>query len=362
MANIAIFVGRKHHAQKLMNIGRFLAFRGHTVFPITANNAINIDPPQEDIGGYVHVYHYLTDADVKEIDDYVVKKEIQSNVPQFWKEYSLREQLLSFYAFRNYLQSDDKPDAVLILHENNFWTKPLSFLCERLGIPCFAFQEGLLRRKDQDDMMKQSFACEYSAKLFVWGEDSKRQYIEAGIPEQKIIVSGAAHLVSNKQRVENDRKRIVYFLPLMQHYVGNPQRDIELLASYCRENDFDFVVRPHPFDNSIELPFIMDKREDVVDVILEADVALVQHSTTALECLALGTPVIEAAFGKKDFIEPLHKEQPLIPVIRANPIEFDVIRNVLSDSYVDQIGKWVDDKILIGNLDLITSEIEAYLD
>lgn len=123
-----------------MNIGRFLAFRGHTVFPITANNAINIDPPQEDIGGYVHVYHYLTDADVKEIDDYVVKKEIQSNVPQFWKEYSLREQLLSFYAFRNYLQSDDKPDAVLILHENNFWTKPLSFLCEQLEIPCFAFQ------------------------------------------------------------------------------------------------------------------------------------------------------------------------------------------------------------------------------
>ena len=243
MANIAVFVGRKHHAQKLMNIGRFLAFRGHTVFPITANNAINIDPPQEDIGDYIHIYHYLTSADVEEIDDYVVNKEIQSNVPQFWKEYSLREQLLVFYAFRNYLQSDDKPDAVLILHENNFWTKPLSFLCEQLGIPCFAFQEGLLRRKDQDDMMKQSFACEYSTKLFVWGDDSKRQYIEAGIPEEKIVVSGAPHLAGGT-RVDREKKRVMYFLPLLQHYYGNPQKDVEAIAAYCRNNGFDFAIRP----------------------------------------------------------------------------------------------------------------------
>lgn len=360
MAKIAIFVGRKHHAQKLMNIGRFLAYRGHTVFPLTANNAINIDPPQDGIGDYVHAYHYLTQENVSSVDSYIQEKEVRSNVPQFWKDYSLRELMLSYLAFNNYLTSEDKPDAALILHENNFWTKPLSFLCEQLGIPCFAFQEGLLRRKDQDDMKKQTFACEYSTKLFVWGKDSKRQYVEAGVPENKIVVTGAPHLAHNKIQKENDRKRVVYFLPLLQHYYGNPQADIEAIAAYCRNNGFDFAVRPHPFENSLEIPFVTDKRENVIDVILDTDIALVQHSTTALECLVLGTPVIEVAFGQKNFIEPLHKEQPLIPVIKS----YDELHRAGElENYIPKISQdWIWDKIRIGDLDLIANEIEAHID
>ena len=364
MSNIAIFVGRQHHGLKLMNIGRFLAFRGHNVYPITANNAINIDPPQEGIGDYVHVYHYLTDKDVSDVDEYIVEKELRSNVPSFWKDYSLREQLLSFLAFRNYLQSDDKPDAVLILHENNFWTKPLSFICEQLSIPCFAFQEGLLRRKDQDDMRKQSFACEHSTKLFVWGEDSKRQYIEAGIQEDKIIVSGASHLVSNRIGMDNERKRVVYFLPLLQHYHGNAQRDIEVFSAYCRKMGYDLIVRPHPFEKSLDIPFAIDNRDDIIAVITDADVALVQHSTTALECLVLGTPVIEVSLGKGNFIEPLHKEQQFIPVIKSYD-DLKLIETVISDDYTPLISDWIDDKIWLNGqetLDIIANEIEAHID
>ena len=76
MSNIAIFIGRKHHAQKLMNIGRYLAMKGNTVYPVTANNAINIDPPQMDIGQYIHVYHYLTREGVVMVDDHVRNKEL----------------------------------------------------------------------------------------------------------------------------------------------------------------------------------------------------------------------------------------------------------------------------------------------
>lgn len=346
-----------------MNIGRFLAFKGNEVFPLTANNAINIDPPQDGIGSYVHAYHYLTESDVQEIDEYIVKKELKSNAPSFWKDYSLREQLLSFYAFRNYLKSDDKPDAVLILHENNFWTKPLSFLCEQLDIPCFAFQEGLLRQKDQDDMKKQSFACEYSTKLFVWGNDSKRQYIEAGIPEEKIVVSGPSHLVTNKIGSDNKRKRVVYFLPLLQHYSGNPQQDITEIQKYCARNGFDFAIRLHPFEREIDLPFVVDNREDIVDVILDADVALVQHSTTALECLVLGTPVIEVAFGQKTFIEPLHKKQQLIPCIKSHN-DLDLIEAVLKVNYLGLIDEWIDDQMWMngpGSLEIIATEIEKCL-
>lgn len=362
MSNIAIFVGRKHHAQKLMNIGRYLAVRGNNVYPVTANNAINIDPPQMDIGGYIHVYHYLSDGDVHMVNDHVRNKELETNVPTFWKEYSLREQMLSFVAFDRWLDSNDKPDAVLILHENNFWTKPLSFLCEQKGIPCFAFQEGLLRDRDQATMKKQSFACEYATRLFVWGEKSKRKYIEAGVPESKIVVSGASHLFTTSKRVENDRKKVVYFLPLLQHYKGNVQKDIEAISSYCRSAELDFVVRTHPFENELDMPFVCDRRDNVVDLILETDVALVQHSTTALECLALGTPVIEVNFSNNESIEPLNKENDSIPSI-TDYVQLNIIEVVLLGNLPDLIKYFIDDNIYSvagDSLEIIAGEIEQW--
>lgn len=360
MSKIAIFVGRRHHALKLMEVGRYLSFRGHEVYPITANNAINIDPPQENLGGYVHVYNYLGADDISLINDYLSTNEVDSAVPQFWKDYSLREQLLVITAFDNWLKSDDKPDAVFVLHENNFWTKPLSFLCDQLNIPCFAFQEGLLRKKDQDDMRKQTYAAEYVKKLFVWGEDSKRQYLEAGVDEEKIVVSGPPHLTAVGQRVENERKKVVYFLPLLQHYYGNPQKDVEQLSAFCRKYDMEFVVRPHPFENELDVPFVTDKREDITSLILETDIALVQHSTTALECLALRTPVIEVGFGSKTFLEPLHKEQPLIPTIKS----YDDLHKIARlENYIPDIQDWIDEMILVrpNTLDVITEEIGLWL-
>lgn len=363
MANIGIFIGREHHAQKLMNIGRHLAMRGHTVFPITANNAINIDPPQMGIGDYIHIYKYLTANDIALSNQEMLPGGIKA--PLFWKLYSLREQLLSFLAFRNYLDSNDVPDCILILHENNFWTKPLSYLCEKKGVPCFAFQEGLLRKQDQVDLKKQSSSCEYSTAVFVWGEDSRRQYLEAGVPDSKIIVSGAPHLAlaGEKTRVEGTKKMVTYFLPLLQHYYGNPQKDISAIASYCANNGFRFVVRPHPFENEMDLPFLSDKSKDVIPLILATDIALVQHSTTALECLSLGTPIIEVGFGTKDFIEPLAKEQPAIPSIKSEQ-ELGKISN--TGNYVDGIREWIEDKMYVPNkrpstLDIIADRIEESL-
>ena len=333
----------------------------HTVYPVTANNAINIDPPQMDIGQYVHVYHYLTKEDVIMVDDHVRVKELETNVPTFWKEYSLREQMLSYIAFSRWLESDDKPDAVLILHENNFWTKPLSFLCQQKGIPCFAFQEGLLRLRDQETMRKQSFACEYSTKLFVWGESSKRQYIDAGVDGERIVIAGASHLFTSKQRSTNEKGKVVYFLPLLQHYKGNPQNDIEAISAYCRSAGLNFVVRLHPFEQDIDIPFAFDNRENVAELIIEADVALVQHSTTALECLALGTPIVEVNFSGQPMIEPLHKENQDITFIGSYK-ELAAIGDVLDNPKIDQ--SWVKQHIQWtgpSSLATIGDEIEKWL-
>ena len=196
MSNIGIFVGREHHFRKLFNVGLELTNRGHNVVPVIANNAINIDPPQMNLGGHhIHVYNYLSKQNVIFINSISKNyKKVVAHTPLFWKYYSIRELLLVYSAFRNFFSSEDKPSAMLILHENNFWAKTISFLCKRYEIPCFSFQEGLLRDKDQERFNKQSFSAEYSTKMFVWGKSSLDKYIKAGIPEDKMIVSGAAHL------------------------------------------------------------------------------------------------------------------------------------------------------------------------
>jgi hypothetical protein len=145
-------------------------------------------------------------------------------------------------------------------------------------------------------------------------------------------------------------------LPLLQHYVGNPEKDISQLASGCEKLGYTFVVRPHPFEKSIEIPYLMDKRDDIVDVILDTDVAIIQHSTTALECLALGTPVIE--FG--NHMEPLHLENELIPHMKS-AADCDLIPAVLGINYLPMIQQWIDWRITTGSLDLIAETIEDYL-
>ena len=271
--------------------------------------------------------------------------------------------MLSYIAFSRWLESDDKPDAVLILHENNFWTKPLSFLCKQKNIPCFAFQEGLLRQLDQKTMRKQSFACEYSTKLFVWGESSKRQYIDAGVPSEKIIVAGASHLFTGEQRQKSEKKKVVYFLPLLQHYKGNPQTDIEAISAYCHSAGLNLVIRLHPFEQNIDVPFAFDNRENVAELIMETDVALVQHSTTALECLALGTPIVEVNFSGQPMIEPLHKENPDIPFI-GSYAELAKIAGAIENPNAGKLWDWAKDHIQStgpSSLTTIGDEIEKWL-
>lgn len=310
---VQIFSGRVHHWLKLKNLYQGLEFSGHDVEFIITNNAINIDPPGEYMVNsgfkYSHVYDYARDVKNSYFHE---PSGVSKYVPPFWQVYSQRELYEFANGVQNMWQEKGKPDVVLILHANNFWTKMLAYLCQQNGVAAYAFQEGLLRKRDQQTLNKQASSVDYCNGIFVWSDNEKAQYVEAGIDADKIIVSGPIHLDTRympKRETEN-RPIVLLAIPSLSEYIGDWQKDIEIISDYCEQNGFGLVFRPHPFEKYIvsHLPVGVahDINDDALPMLSNARFVLGQHSTIVLEAILLGIPVAEYNFSNKPLTEPLN--------------------------------------------------------
>src|SRR3990167_460092 len=224
---IVTFAGRVHHSLKLSCIVDALTSKGHNAFWVTADNAIGLDPNVEhlirDRKSFVHVYDYLDSNDTKLITSMthdILSKiakhneretDIRSYISPFWFSYSIREACESIVAFEKFLDAE-KPDCFLALHLQNFWAKSFGHLAYRRGIPVICFNEGRIRSRDQQTLNKQATAADDCQKLFCWSESAKQAYIEAGIQESKLAVTGIPHLeqwfgyMANKETWEMGKK------------------------------------------------------------------------------------------------------------------------------------------------------------
>jgi len=177
---------------------------GMSVKMLTADNCLNIDPSTEYLipseVEFIHNLDYLKDISsvtentrlsLKRLFDGEVGTDVStrlsSYVDPYMLAYSFREAEECLKSFRLIL-SEEAPDVVVVLHENSFWTKTLAYLCAEKDILCIAFQEGLLRHRDQETHRKQTTSAEYVRYLLVWSEESKRAYIDAGIDKEKLSV------------------------------------------------------------------------------------------------------------------------------------------------------------------------------
>lgn len=330
MKNVLIFAGRTHHYLKLEPIYNEMKDRGWNARFVIANNAVNIDPAYEFISesDYVHMYDYFNDdsmADMKALRTELMSDFNQrgwtDNVSPFWGVFSLNEFIEVYISFSNLIKNE-RPDVVIGLHENNFWVKTISALCAKNGIPHFVFQEGLLRDVDQETFKKQSSACEYSSKIFVWGEYEKEKYIQAGVPENKIVVSGPAHL-DKWHRVKANREEharllnyfreyygldsgltIMFSPPLLHQYKGDVVMDLAYIASHVKNAQMNVIVKLHPFEGEQTANALKQKlsgysnvkfytETDPLPLIVASNIMVTQHSTIGIEALALGVPLIE---------------------------------------------------------------------
>ncbi len=344
---ISFFLGRIHHAQKLLPVAAAMHQAEIEVEILIANNSVNIDPSTEylhnfGITQFHHVYDYISgNNDIDTIVDHTeFPYEMFKHVPPFWAMSSIREVAECLVGFEEYLNVNE-PDAVFGLHENNFWVKILFYLARQQGIKTYSLQEGIILEREEHDLKKYSIGTKYTDTLFSWSGYDRRFYSEP----DKIIPVGPAHLdewikiarhakkyrdtilsIKSKLGIDPHSTVVVFAPPRLDLYRGNFTRVLDLLIDWTRDRGIVLLLSLHPFQGGVEelknIPNIyphMLVRHDIsgLEYVVIADALITQTSTIAIEALLLGTPVIEID------VDYIGLEQPLWKHDAADLIEGD---------------------------------------
>jgi hypothetical protein len=355
------FSGRVHHAEKLCQLMTYLLQHGglNVRYVTSAFNSYNVDSferPLRDKGlPYDLIQDWMTADLVEEMNrlNTPVQHEITrrmfeddhnilDTVSSIWTRDAFRDTIECYVLFRQYLQ-DVRPDVIFILHEANFWTKILAYWGRQLDIPVISFQEGMYRPPGDSQYMRNLFGnvlADYSTKVCLWGDYSKAIFRDCGVPEDKLTVVGAPHLdeflpidhderqrirakVRHELGIGDDRKVILLLLSLSRYWVGDLVNDVRLVGEYVRKQpNMALIVKWHPLehgelvkqvqgllepsepglpmlDTLKELPIIHQHEHDLMELIQASDLTLIQNSTSGLECLVFGVPLVELNLDSK---------------------------------------------------------------
>jgi hypothetical protein len=328
---ILVFSGREHHTGKLRPIFEGLKSAGKNVAWVFGNNAINIDSPLTYTlpsgDPFIHMYTRMRPGDDDAVDGLVgqLRDELPfiEAVSPFWQTFSFREAAEVYVAFHRVLEQEEV-EALLVLHTNNFWAKMLAYICQEKDIPVFAFQEGLLRDRDQATMNKQALAAEYCDTLFVWGQKSKTAYVKAGVKSSQLHISGPPHLdkysgikKTTVAEALGGRVAIVFAPTTSDEYLGNILEDAQKIQKDAIAAGAHFLFHPHPFERE-RLATAIDTLSTIrpIDPLILAASRLAifvgQHSTIMIEGLALGALIVEYQKEGKPILQPLAKRRAAI--------------------------------------------------
>lgn len=327
VANILVFWGRQHHAEKLVAVCQQLENMGHTVALLVCDNSINIDPSTEFVynftSNFIHLNDFaLADSHGAETDiQHILYETVDSALPlisPFFYIQGVIESARNVQNFQNILNRIS-PDGVIVLHSNNFFAKPLLWAAKKRDIHTFSFQEGMIRYRDQETLNKQATAFEFIDTLFTWFQHDKQVYVQAGATEDSVIPVGPVHMdwaVVSPVRNQTKQARMAYYLPLLSEFRGSWQGDLSRLRNFASMHNVTISAKFHPFDY-----YVLDEAKKVFDgpltsiyegnplsLMLQSDVVATGHSTTRLEAMILNKPIIELDFGNLGILEPYHEQ------------------------------------------------------
>jgi hypothetical protein len=328
------FIALKHHGRFLFPVTRALAERGMEVIhpTATAESPFEITFIEEGMP-YRHTLSYLDSEVTREIEEgyrqirsiwkeRILEGSILHGFTMCIQDKALRMHIENFYLLRRMFQVE-RPDLVLVLHEMNSWGKILGYLCHEFGVPYVSFQEGLY----YGESGIYRFNTEYSTGCFIWGESTREVLLGAGGADDKIFIVGNTHLpeaigahkrasLIQKTRKElgvaREGRLVTLFMGGLGY--GDKFRLPDSILSWMKSSpDVTLAVKWHPFNNKkdietmsaplAEIPNIHSLQQfDTYRLMAASDACVVfGNSTTGLESLAFGRPLVEVAVPGQKF-------------------------------------------------------------
>jgi len=369
-----VFTGREHHAKRLADTMKYLSGGDFSIEYITSNNVLNADDYESPLISqglpYHHLLDFLSDDAVSEINrrndqlqtlfhNEESLRSFSEYVPEFYLRFSLRDAIECLVLFDRALESI-RPDAVFILHEGNFWTKPLAYLARQRDIEVFSFQEGQYETGSEISRFSMwGDISVYSTLVFLWGSRDVDTLNCVPQRAQKLTAVGVPHFDRHLQMTEADTAQmrrdftsrhrlkqgaptIVFAAPHSSVLKGSFDTLLkDLIEFFAVNTHLSLIIRFHPFEpwfakslsglseNSANIR--VDQETESLDLIVATDLCLCQRSTIGLEYLAFGRPLIELNYQHSES-DPTSFYNRGIASLITEKSQFHLIEQTLSKS------------------------------
>jgi len=335
---VLCFIALPHHNRFLVPIMEALNREGMEVlyFTAPAEGAFEITLNQANLP-YKHLLDYATSETVDRaaeayrglravLQNKILGSRTMQSVPIVIQDKVIRGAVETFFCIQRMLEVE-KPALLFALHELNPWGKILGYLSHVHRIPYFTLQEGLYYA----DLHYYRFHTDYSTACLVWGEECREILLRAGCSDDKIFPVGNTHIWDAKKEFTDahavartraalgiaPEKRIVLFLMSHSHY-----RTFEaqpFLRWMKARGDVVALFKWHPvagkeiIDKAMERlqgePSIINVPDyDTYALIGASDICVtVGNSTTGLEALVFGKPLIEVRLPDQPYSYSIQK-------------------------------------------------------
>lgn len=345
---ILCFQALSYHARILLPVMRALEARGATVEYCTSQAEAAFEITFQELGlPFLHTSDFVTPAVAEKITTayaqlsrdwqrLMLGDAILQSVPLVIIDKILRAMVESYYAFERMID-ERKPDLVFSLHELNSWGKILGYLAHTKGIPFFTFQEGLC----YSAVPMYRWHTEFSQACMLWGEADRDVLIAANNDPAKMPIVGnidLAETVREANRPERiaqvradyqvaDDQEIVLFL--MGHAAYQQFQAPEFIKWLWEHREIVPVFKFHPIQGADVVRSAMSILGQIPSVrslvagdtygLLAAAKAcvLVGASTTGIEALAFGKPLVEIPLPDQTYSYAAQGTVPQAPTLEA---------------------------------------------
>jgi glycosyltransferase involved in cell wall biosynthesis len=288
----------------------------------------------------------------------------------------------------------EKPEVIILSDEVGFYGRAFVTACKNFNIRTIGVQHGAIDENHIEYLHTDEgplLPCPIPDVTAVWGAKDKRLLIESGLySESNVIVTGSprydclaiAEKIYNKEKIYTHfkigNKKLVTITTQPFHIVSERERWLRAVTIASKQLDWVFfVVKPHPAENhSMHERTIKEYGgANIVvctdigtnELIYASDLMITSHSTTGLESLILGTPVLTVNLTGMPDVIPYASSGVAVGVYNEDDI-VPLIKNVLNGKLPSAMGKNIEKYIheftyrVDGNAsDRVVSIIEAFL-
>lgn len=367
---IVAYIALKHHTRFIIPIMKNLHKLGADTHYVIGQAERSQEITAIETGlEYSHVYSYIRPENRDEIhniyknlrDGFVagLKKDVAlgaASMPTVLDK-NLYNTAMEYVGFRNFFQKE-KPDLCLALHEVNRWGKMMGFWAKKNHVPFFTLIEGLSNATDYHFIGH----VQYSCAGLVWGESMRKKLIGFEAPRDRIIPVGNTHLAAEKENLEKNnighlmktKYNLEHQLTVLLIFSAKPPKIEEILPILAlneTQGDKKIIIKFHPVTTALHIEkwletvpegikqntIMIHGEETVYSLIALCDlVVIAEPSTTGLETIVFGKPLVQLKLPKPDQYPYTFVEDGVAAHLTPEELEKIIMENHSFNQLIDQ--------------------------